>query len=453
MPMAPAPGAGGEPALWWGAVVRNRRGGVRHGRGVACTVSAHAAGAPAVTLCLSHRIERITAQVTGRDEPLFAGDLARAGLTARVAGKRVLVVGGAGSIGAATIDALADLGPAAICVMDPNENNLAELIRSLRGRERFTPALDVAPLDYGSPLAAAWLAGQAPCDLVWSFAALKHVRSERDPFSILRMLDVNLVAAQRFLTACARHGHGRSGVFFVSTDKAADPVSLMGASKRAMEGLLWAQDRAAFPRITTTRFANVAFSDGSLPWAFLQRLEKGQPLAAPADVRRFLVSPREAGQLCLLAALACPDRHVLVPRLDAERDSVSFLAIAEAVLAGEGLEAEWYDDEASAKAALPESETVGAWPVLRTRADTAGEKAMERFVAADETAIEVGMATAQAIAAPTRIVDHGPLLAQIDAAVAGRTPLPDKDAITAWLQEVVPGLRHAASSRSLDARL
>jgi len=229
------------------------------------------------------------------------------------------------------------LRPAALCIIDPSENNLAELVRTMRsGSLPLPPVLQPEPLDYGEPLTHAFLAAQAPFDVVLSFAALKHVRSERDEFSLLRMLDVNLVKADRFLAALRRQGHGRDGVFFVSTDKAADPVSLMGASKRAMELLLWAHTEAGapaslidggnappLPRATTTRFANVAFSDGSLPWSFLQRLEKGQSLAAPVDVRRYLVSPVEAGQLCLLAALICPHRRVLVPNLDPARDLVS----------------------------------------------------------------------------------------------------------------------------------
>jgi FlaA1/EpsC-like NDP-sugar epimerase len=411
-----------------------------------------------MTLCLTERIDRITRAVTGRADPFFAADCATRlpDLRAAVAGRRVLVVGGAGSIGAATIAELVELGPAALGVLDPNENNLAELIRTLRGRPGGLRAdLAVEPLDYGSPLAAAWLGTQRPYDLVWSFAALKHVRSERDPFSLLRLLDVNLAAAARFLAACAAHGHGRQGVFFVSTDKAANPVSLMGASKRVMELLLWTRDAAAFPRLTTTRFANVAFSDGSLPWGYLQRLEKQQPLAGPGDVRRFLVSPREAGQLCLLAALACPDRHVLVPRLDPARDAVDFLRIAEAVLADAGLAPAWYDDESAATAAVARERAAGRWPVLRTRTDTAGEKDMEEFVAAHERAVEVGLTSAQAVAAPAAIdaAAVAALLAWIEDVTAGRAALPDKEGITARLQALVPELRHIASAKSLDARL
>ena len=301
-----------------------------------------------MALCLTPEIEALTARFTDRDTSLFQSDLdARSNdLSIAVRGKRVLMIGAAGSIGSATLFELLAFEPAAVTVMDTSENNLAELIRTLRSMpEPFRGEFNVEPLDYGSSLAASYLAAAEPYDLVLSFAALKHVRSERDALSLLRMLEVNLVKADRFLAALRHHGHGSNGVFLVSTDKAADPINLMGASKRAMESLLWFHatpgnpasvldggEAPPLPRVTTARFANVAFSDGSLPWAFLRRLEKGQPLAAPESVRRFFVSLAEAGQLCLLAATLCPGGHIIVPKMDPERDGFSFVEIAHAVL-------------------------------------------------------------------------------------------------------------------------
>ena len=423
-----------------------------------------------MSLCLTDRIERITSAATGRACELFRGDseTRAADLRAAVAGRRVLVVGGAGSIGSATVLELLALDPAALAVLDPAENNLAELIRTVRAEPvPFAGDFSVEPLDYGSPLAAAWLAAQAPFDLVLSFAALKHVRSERDAWSVLRLLEVNLLKADRFLAALRRPGHGRGGVFFVSTDKAANPVSLMGASKRAMELLLWAHRQPGTPaslldggeapplaRATTTRFANVAFSDGSLPWAFLQRIEKRQPLAAPADVRRWLVSPREAGRLCLLAALVCPDRHVLAPRLDAARHSVTFDRLAEATLDDFGYLPAWCASEAEARRRPIPERPGGAWPVLLTKSDTSGEKSEEEFIAAGEQVVEIGLTDVEAISAPAvDPVALAALLQRLDAAVAARTPLPAKADLAAWLAAVVPGMHHRETGASLDAKL
>ena len=417
-------------------------------------------------LCLTPRIERIAQAVTGRPESFFADDLRVADerLRAAITGKRVLIAGGAGSIGSATIHELLAYGPAALAVLDPSENNLAELVRSLRSRPAgFTATLDIQPLDYGSPLAAGWLARQQPFELVLSFAALKHVRSERDEFSLCRMLEVNLVKGDRFLAACRKHGHGRDGIFFVSTDKAANPVSLMGASKRAMELLLWAHAQDGAPaslldggtavpaaRITTTRFANVAFSDGSLPWGFLQRLEKDQPLAAPGDVRRYLVSPREAGQLCLLAALVCPHRHLLVPTLSPERDLVTFTAIAEQTLQAFGKRPQWCSSEAEARSAVRGD----TWPVLVTSSDTSGEKDIEEFVGRDEAALAVGqLQTVQAIAgAPVALGAFSDFLALVEAACTSGL-IPPKSELVRSLAAVVPGLRHQDTGRSLDQKM
>lgn len=416
-------------------------------------------------LCLTTEIDAIAAAVSGRPTSLFAPDLD--GIGERIAGRRVLVAGGAGSIGSATILALLGHQPATLAVLDPSENNLAELVRSIRSQDPpWRGDLNVQPLAYGSPLGRGWIARQPRFDLVLSFAALKHVRSERDEWSLARMLDVNLIEADRFLAALRHHGHGQQGVFFVSTDKAADPASLMGASKRAMELLLWAHASDSAPaslldggqapalaRVTTTRFANVAFSDGSLPWAFLQRLAKGQPLAAPGDIRRYLVSPRESGDLCLLAALRCPHRHLLVPRLDPAKHQVTFTAVAEATLRSRGLVPAWYDDEAAARGAVERERAQGRWPVLVTSSNTSGEKSEEIFVGAGETALDIGLASAQAVAgAEPPLLALGRFLGLIDSALRRGDPPPKAELATA-LAAVVPGLHHRETGLSLDAKL
>jgi FlaA1/EpsC-like NDP-sugar epimerase len=439
-----------------------------------------------VPLCLTPRIERIAQAVTGRskDRALFDAEVIECEpmLRRRLTNKRVLVVGGAGSIGSATIVEVLKFSPAALTVLDTSENNLAELTRTLRsGSQRLNCDLQFQPLDYGSSLAESYLAKQFPFDLVLSFAALKHVRSERDEFSLLRMLEVNLLKADRFLGVLRKQGHGNEGVFFVSTDKAASPINLMGASKRVMEMLLWAHGQDGCPtqlvgsptgtpsapvlrRLTTTRFANVAFSDGSLPWSFLQRIEKRQPLAAPRDVRRFLISPREAGRMCLLASLVCPDRHLMVPFL---HDEVSFTDIAERTLAEFGLKPQWYENEDDAKAHLADDEKNGRYPVVATLSDTTGEKMMEEFVGRDETELpflihDPAMRTlgleqiAMARLVKAAVVDIGALsrvLSIIDAAVEGRKVFEKRD-LVASLSAVLPHtFHHHETGKSLDGKM
>ncbi len=413
-------------------------------------------------LCLTPRIERIAQTVTGRSTSLFAKDMAHAPAGGP---RRVLLIGGAGSIGSATAMQLLDWAQIdTLAVLDPNENNLAELIRSIRNRPRpFTGTVLIEPLDYGSPLAAQFLATQKPFDTVLSFAALKHVRSERDAFSTLRMLEVNLLLADRFLATLRTQGHGSNGVFFVSTDKAANPVSLMGASKRAMELLMWAHTKpgsvftpttgAPLPLVTTARFANVAFSDGSLPWSFLQRLEKGQPLAAPGDIRRYLISPVEAGQLCTLAACATKHRTVVIPRLDPSADLVSFTDIAAATLRAFDLEPAWYENPTDAIANVISDRARGRYPVLMTTSDTSGEKEIEEFIAQDEKADDHPLAQQlQVIAAPAHAPDIRPVLALIAESISGKHVY-DKDALSNALLSLIPTMAHRETGTSLDGKI
>jgi FlaA1/EpsC-like NDP-sugar epimerase len=251
----------------------------------------------------------------------------------------------------------------------------------------------------------------------------------------------------------------------VSTDKAADPINLMGASKRAMETLLWLHAREGSPaswldggeapalgKVTTARFANVAFSDGSLPWAFLRRLEKGQALAAPEKVRRYFVSLKEAGQLCLLASTLCPNGHVLVPKMDPERDGFSFVEIAQAVLEHHGLSPHIYRSEAQARGAIAACLEAGEYPLLLTAADTSGEKLMETFVAAGEEAANVGLKAFMGIKgealSPEALVA---LLAMVDEACRGGDQ-PEMGTLIEAMNRCVPALEHTAG-KSLDDRM
>src|ERR1700676_585140 len=342
----------------------------------------------------------LTSIVTGRTDSLFAGDLEASSdrVFAKVRDHRILVIGGGGSIGAATVRLILDYLPSALHVVDHNENSLAELVREIRGRAGGIPDIDfrALPLDYGGPVMERLLTDSPPYDVVLNFAALKHVRSEKDIYSVLQMFDTNVVRHLRFKRWLAEHRHGAT-YFAVSTDKAANPVSLMGASKRLMEDLIFDVAAARCQSTTSARFANVAFSNGSLLQGFGYRLAKRQPLAVPRDTRRYFISHQEAGELCLLATCRIPDKHIAVPRVDATLQLQLLEDIACACLEYWGLRAERYLDEARARNDVERLAREGRWPFLPPPLDTGGEKPFEEFVGTGESATDCGLINVSAV--------------------------------------------------------
>lgn len=421
---------------------------------------------------IDHQVDALSRRVTGRQTLFFENDLASRSETVAgiLAGRRVLVVGGAGSIGSSTLYQLLRFRPAHLAIVDTAENNLVEVLRTIRACPDMADA-DVAiqPIDYGSPVMARFLAEQKPFDWVLNFSAAKHVRSERDTVSLLQMMDTNLVKADRFLGWLRIHGHGRRGVFFVSSDKAANPANLMGASKRLMEQMLfWHASPAADGRTlcdaqascgaplgnaTTARFANVAFSDGSLPLGFLHRIAKRQPLSGPSDVRRFFLSLQESGQLCTLAALACPGNHVAIPRLDPEADMHTFDMVAKLTLEHFGYQPHWCASEDEARSMEPGRDN--RWPCLFQASDTMGEKLYEEFLGEGETAVNLGFHALQGI--DHRFSTDPALLPEVCRRLAAMVDTPslpsNKDAITAIIRAAVPSLQHVTSTQSLDGRM
>jgi len=290
----------------------------------------------------------IKEKVTGREKSLLAADFKRydSELHERIDGKRVLVIGGAGSIGSHYIKALLRFNVAKLVVVDISENGLTELVRDLRSDGSYNIPEDFVtyPVNFGEQVFAKLFHTHGPFDIVANFAAHKHVRSEKDVFSIEAMIENNVLRARGLLDMLL--DKPPQHFFCVSTDKAANPVNLMGASKKLMEELIMAYaDRLP---IKTARFANVAFSNGSLPLGFLERLNKGQPWSCPVGIRRFFVSPIESGELCLMASIMGESGDIIYPKLDAERDMIPFDQIAMDLLAALGMEADVCVSEAEA---------------------------------------------------------------------------------------------------------
>lgn len=320
----------------------------------------------------------INEHVTGRRRSLLAGDLEanKAQLTALIQGKSVLVIGGAGTIGSSYIRAMLPFKPGKLVVADINENGLTELVRDCRSRTDLQLPKDFKsyPVNFGDRVFDKLFAHEGPFDIVANFAAHKHVRSEKDVFSIEAMLENNVVRAKHFLDKLL--ASPPQHFFCVSTDKAANPVNIMGASKKLMEEVILAYSDEL--KITTARFANVAFSNGSLLAGFIERLMKQQPFSCPADVKRYFVSPAESGQICLLACMLGNSGEIIFPKLDPEKDLVYFKDIALQLLPRLGYEPYECASEEEARQ-MAASLQGNKYPVYFFESDTSGEKLYEEF--------------------------------------------------------------------------
>ena len=404
-------------------------------------------------------LDELACLATGRPTGLFAKDVEerRYELADSIAGCRILVIGGAGSIGSATIREIIRFGPSAIHVVDQNENGLTELVRDLRSQPTGL-AIDefrTFPIDFGSPIMARLIATATPYDCVLNFAALKHVRSEKDILSLLQMFDTNIVKAAgllRCFTACGFRGR----YFAVSTDKAANPVNLMGASKRLMEHVTLSGDFAGvqFEALISARFANVAFSDGSLLHGFLQRLQKEQPLAVPGVARRFFVSTREAGQLCMIAAFCAADRAILIPRLDPVDDLHDLREIAEKVLVAHGFTPRLYESEREARTCVVTDRESGHYPLLLTPLDTSGEKVSEEFVGKNEMACEIGLSHLLSVQyEPLSPGAVGRFVQRLERVIRDTSTPVEKAMLVEEVTAILPEFRHVETGRTLDGRM
>ncbi|MDA9300078.1 UDP-N-acetylglucosamine 4,6-dehydratase [Amylibacter sp.] len=318
-------------------------------------------------------------QIIGRKKPLFDADIfaLRNEIEDGVTSKSFLVIGGAGTIGQAVTKEILSRKPAKLHVVDISENNLVELVRDIRS-SIVSPECDFATfaLDVGSLEFDAFWQADGKYDYVLNLSALKHVRNEKDPFTLMRMVQVNIVNTVKTIEMSINKGVGK--YFCVSTDKATNPVSMMGASKSIMEMFL-ARYKTEI-EISTARFANVAFSDGSLLDGFDSRIKKKQPIVAPNDIKRFFVTPKESGQLCLLSCLFGKDGDIFFPKLNNEFGLITFSDIARRYLSEKNYTPqECIDENEARKLAKEEIFSKDIWPCLFTKTDTTGEKPFEEF--------------------------------------------------------------------------
>ncbi len=317
-------------------------------------------------------------KLIGRNKELFIEDIQnhQAELKQIVSNSSFLVIGGAGSIGQAVTKEIFKRNPEKLHVVDISENNMVELVRDIRSSFGYidgdfkTFALDVGSVEYD----AFWKA-DGQYDYILNLSALKHVRSEKDPFTLMRMIETNIFNTDKTLEQAIENGVKK--YFCVSTDKAANPVNMMGASKRIME--MFVNRRSENIKVSMARFANVAFSDGSLLFGFDQRLKKKQPIVAPNDIKRYFVIPKEAGELCLMSCIYGENRDIFFPKLSVELNLITFSDIAVRYLAEKGLKPVLCEIEDEARHKIKELDLTKEWPCLFTKSDTTGEKDFEEF--------------------------------------------------------------------------
>ena len=395
--------------------------------------------------------EFIKKHITKRPTSYFLSDIEtnRSKLTSEIKGKKILVIGGAGTIGSSFVKAILPFEPSSVVVVDYSENGLTELTRDLRSQDVYMPAEYITyPFDFGGEVFAKMFR-KRDFDIVACFAAHKHVRSEKDHLAIEAMINNNVFNTKR-LIALALESKPKH-FFSVSTDKAANPVNVMGGSKKLMEKVLMSYSDEI--KICTARFANVAFSNGSLLAGFIERMMKRQPLSSPNDVKRYFLSPKESGQLCMLACLLGESSDIFFPKLD-ESQMMTFSTIAEKFLEELGLEAEKCATEQEAKLkAQSWSSTDKTYPVYFFKTDTSGEKSFDEFYTKSD---EVDMDTFDALGVVKNSVI--PLKSDIDQTLRDFRKLFDaedvnKAKVVSLISKYLPDFSHIETGKSLDQKM
>ena len=394
----------------------------------------------------------IKEHITKRPTSLFAPDIEkyREHLSEKIKGKNVLVIGGAGTIGSSYIKAVVAFEPAKLVVVDTNENGLTELTRDLRSApNQFVPEEYITyPMSFGDPVFEKMFLTHGPFHIVANFAAHKHVRSEKDQFSIEAMIENNVFKAKSFLDLLLKHKPEH--FFCVSTDKAANPVNVMGASKKLMEEVIMAYSSEI--QITTARFANVAFSNGSLLAGYIERLFKNQPISCPADVKRFFVSPEESGQICMLACMLGKSGEIFFPKLE-EEEQVYFKTVTEDFFTASNREIVLCNSDNDAREkALTLSETV-PYPVYFFESDTSGEKLYEEFYT-DTDEVDLEQFDSLGVIKNARKL---PIL-EIEICLSNLQQIMNsgnysKQDIVNSLKKYLPDFQHIETGRSLDQKM
>ena len=395
----------------------------------------------------------ISIYVTKRSQSMFLKDIEdnKEELSKKIAGKTVLVIGGAGSIGSSFIRAVLPFRPAALVVVDTNENALTELTRNLRYTKDMHVPDDYAsyPMDYASKVFERMFRKRGGFDIVGNFSAHKHVRSEKDIYAVEALLQNNILHLRQLLNLLAEFPPNE--YFCVSTDKAANPVNIMGASKRIMEDVIFSYSDK-FP-VKTARFANVAFSNGSLPAGFLARLQKLQPLSAPLDVKRYFVSPEESGQICMLSCMLGANREIFFPKLE-EAQMMTFDKIATALLKEYGYEAlECVSDEEAIDKAEELREGSNKYPVHFSVSDTSGEKGYEEFYT-DSEIIDLDRMKALGVVTGKQIPDMEKIEALFEKLnFAFDREETTKEEVVSIMKTYLPNFKHIETGKSLDSKM
>lgn len=406
------------------------------------------------------RLEKFINQyVTKREKSMFSSDIEACmeELKNKLADKSVLVIGGAGSIGSSFIHAILPYRPSELVVVDTNENALTELTRGLRSSGIFVPNTYLSyPMDYNSVTFKRMfmnhkrLNGSIGFDIVANFSAHKHVRSEKDIYSIEALLRNNVINAKGLLDLLEQAPP--EDYFCVSTDKAANPVNIMGASKRIMEDLIFSYSSVF--SIKTARFANVAFSNGSLLAGFLERINRLQPISAPSDVKRYFVSPEESGQICMLSAMLGNSREIFFPKLE-KASMMAFDEIARELLSEYGYEVLECDSDVKA---VEKAKTLWdgskCYPVHFSISDTSGEKLFEEFYTENEL-VDMNRFKSLGVITNKQITDRNQVTSLIDTldAIFDRSDICSKADIVSVIADYLPDFDHIETNKNLDSKM